>query len=183
MAALSVLAFGYYSQLIDPTSPVNTIRRPQHNTFNPNVNPYAPNAPYNTGYYGANSSANLNAAPSGYYPPYLGYGDPSRPNRGDSSEGFVPPAGPPPGWKGDLEAQDKAPAYESAGYGGGIGPGERDAKVFRSDAASERTVVGTGEADGKDLTEENPFDDFETTRQEVRLREHETGSSARSGRM
>lgn len=188
MTFLSFFAFGYYSQLVDPTSPVKNPRRPQHNAFNPNVNPYAGNAPYNGGYYGYNSSANLNAnagAPGGYYnPPYLGYSDPSQ-NRGGSREGFVPPAGPPPGWKGsDSDAElmapgkdgdmDKVPAYEAGGYG--IGVGERDAKMFRSDAASERTVVAHGgDGEGKDLADENPFEDFESGRQERALREHETG--------
>lgn len=160
------MAFSYYSQLVDPSSPANVIRRPQHTTSN---------APYSSNYY--NPSANRNAgAASGYYAPHLGYTDPSQ---NTSRETFVPPAGPPPGWKDaddGVDGHDKVPAYDAAGYG--IGVGEGDAKTFRSDSASERTVVGRTEESGKDVTEEDPFSDYKMQRQEARLQEHGTGRSA-----
>lgn len=56
-------------------------------------------------------------------------------------------------------------------------------RCLGGDSASERTVVAHGgDGDGKDLADENPFDDFESGRQERALREHETGRSQGQGR-
>jgi hypothetical protein len=102
-ALFASLAFGYYRQVLDPSSPVNFSRTPQAASFgapshyNPAYNASVPNLGY------------------GYNMPYAG-----GPPPGSYQGGFAPPAGPPPQQRDDVT---KPPGYAGgdgtagAGYG------------------------------------------------------------------
>lgn len=99
-----MIAFAYYRQMLDPSSPANASRAPS-------------------------SQVRRGAFPTHYDPPYnasvpnLGYDAPYT-----SSGGYAPPPGPPP--QGHLDEQF-APPYEHGdgklpGYGAGFGDDMKD---------------------------------------------------------
>ena len=109
MGLFSAIAFAYYHQLLDPTSPANAFRAPTNNLgagtgayYNPTYVSSLPHLGYNDG--------NDNGGGGGYNTTYAPYG---------AAPQYAPPPGPPPQFREPEPDDGKLPEYVGAGYGVG----------------------------------------------------------------